>query len=161
MCHSKNFMRILLMLSKHILPSRYKFSQDDHIFRSSPIDLWVCLHMLSRSAPLLGRIMVWTAGNFSFSLQRVFGLPLSPVVQTDYSAVNAWLAVRGVEIRHDTWDRGENIPGKVSFQDDLENKLKPNPARVLESHAESVWWNDCVLCFVSINLLQRQSLLEI
>lgn len=144
MCHSKNFMRILLILSKYILQSRYKFSQDDHILRSSSIDPWACLHMLSRFAPLLGRIM-YPLLKTSCSLFNVYLVCLSPpTVHTDYSAANAWRAVGGAEIRHDTWDRREDIPGKESFQDNLENKLETNPATILESHAVNVWWNYCV-----------------
>ena len=100
--------------------------------------------MLSRPAPLLGRINVSTAGNFWFPIPCVFGLSLSPTVRTDYSAANARPAVGEVEIRHDTWDWREDISVKESFQDNLENKLELNPAIILESHAVNVCWNYCV-----------------
>lgn len=112
-CHSNNFMRILLMLSKYIL------SQDIHFHRMTIylevllIDPWACLHMLGRSTDSHTKENnVSSAGNFMFPMQCVFGLPLPPTVHTDYFAANAWHAVRIVEIRHDTWDRREDIPGR-------------------------------------------------
>lgn len=107
-----------------------------------PEHVSICLADLL--APLLGRIM-YPLLKTSCSLFNVYLVCLSPpTVHTDYSAANAWRAVGGAEIRHDTWDRREDIPGKESFQDNLENKLETNPATILESHAVNVWWNYCV-----------------
>lgn len=126
--------------------SGYTFSRGDHIFSSSPY--W----SMSMSPyawqinwlPYQGEY-VSNAGKFLFPIQCVFGLPFSPTVHTDYFAANAWHAVRRTEIRHDTWDRRKDIPGRKASK--TTQKINSNQT-LLWSWNRMLWVSgETIVCY--------------
>lgn len=126
--------------------SRYKCSQDAHIFKSPcPMHPGGCLHMLGRSMSCPRRIMYQLLGTACSLIKCVFGLPLSPTVRTDYSTSDTWHAVKRVEIRHDTWDRREETPGRIASKKTWKINLNQILPLALEFHAVNVWFNNFFL----------------